>query len=48
MESFQYMAWLLILLPFWLFAQLLKKRKGTQRGYGDDNPPPADGWGQAV
>jgi hypothetical protein len=27
----------LLFLPFWLFARLLKKRQGEQRGYGDDN-----------
>lgn len=30
-----YTALLLLFLPFWLFARLLKKRQREQRGYGD-------------
>ncbi|HTU23096.1 MAG TPA: hypothetical protein VMG10_33985 [Gemmataceae bacterium] len=40
-----YTALLLLFLPFWLFARLLKKRQKEQRGYGDQ-PPPSNlgGW----
>jgi hypothetical protein len=39
----QYVGWLLLFLPFWLFDRLLKKRQREQRGYGQDYGVPPGG-----
>ncbi|HEY7329103.1 MAG TPA: hypothetical protein VH592_15785 [Gemmataceae bacterium] len=46
-EWLPYTALLLLLLPFWLFDRLLRKRRREQKGYGNNNSyqGPPTGYG---